>query len=124
MNIQHPVNQVFPAPCIELAHPRILSIPTIANHSIVFFNEWEKLLKVPNIELPVRVHKKSKFLRRRCKSTHQGSTITLVGWMSDETNSGVIVSKCCNNFTSSIRTPIVDNQNLKIYAPCVQHKQN
>src|SRR5260370_1986236 len=45
--------------------------------------------------------------------------------MSDETNPGVSASKCkcCNNFTCSIRTAIVDNQDLKIHTPYVKYMQ-
>src|SRR5438552_18106492 len=99
MHTQYPTNQSFPSPRIELTHTRILSIYSIANDSIITINQWEKLLKVPNIKLPIRVHEEDKFLCRRCKATHQRSSIALVRCMSNETNSGISINECFNNFT-------------------------
>src|SRR5437879_7615361 len=94
MHTQYPTNQLFPSPRIELAHPRILSIYSIANDSIIGINQWEKLLKVPNIKLPIRVHEEDKLLCRRCKATHQRSSLALVRCMRDQPNSRVSTRKC------------------------------
>src|SRR6266480_7318835 len=121
MHTQYPTNQLFPSPRVEFTHPRILSIYSIANDSIIGINQWEKLLKVPNIKLPIRVHEEDQFLRRRCKATHQRGSIALVCCMANETNTRIRIHKCYNNLPCTIRTPIIDNQDLKIHSPCIQY---
>src|SRR6266581_1107106 len=54
--------QHFPAPGIELAHPRILAINAIPQYRIVLVNEREETLQIMYIKLTIRIHKKASSL--------------------------------------------------------------
>src|SRR6266852_2262646 len=107
-------NQHFPTPCIDPAHPCILAINPISQHGIVFFYQWEELLKVMNIKLSIRIHEKSQVPGDCFKATYQSRAISLVyrvmyyfqAWM------------CCGNsiqdHASVILTSIINNDDFKI----------
>src|SRR5947199_6902027 len=114
MDAYHQADQMFPAPGVELTHPRISSVDAIANHRAVFVDVREKPLQVSYIELPVSIHKQSEVFRRRREAARQGGSIALVGRVSDETDLGVVRGKCGDNRPRPIRAAIVDNKYLNI----------
>src|SRR5260370_8032318 len=70
-------DQHIPTPCIDPAHPCILAINPISQHGIVFFYQWEELLKVMNIKLSIRIHEKSQVPGDSFKATSQTPPISL-----------------------------------------------
>ncbi len=124
MDAQHPANQAFPAPGVEFAHPRVLPVHAIAYDRIVFINEREKPLQVPYVELPIGVHKQGEIFRRGGEATHQGSSIALVSWVSNETDLGVSEGLRGSDCPRTIGTAIVNNQHLEIQPPPAQNVED
>ena len=124
MDTEHPADQQLPSPGVEFAHPRVLAIYAIANDRIVAIDEEEERSQVTDVELPIGIHKKGEFFGRRCKSTHQGRAIALIDEMGDETNPGVSSCERSKNRSCLIRAAIVDDNDLKIHLPAIQHVVN
>src|SRR2546425_12127654 len=72
VDTENHADQYFPTPGIDLTHPGILAINTIPQHGIVCSNQWEEALKVMDIKLSIRIHKKSQIFADCLKATNQG----------------------------------------------------
>src|SRR5258708_35572283 len=64
-----------PAPGIELAHPGILALYAITNHSIVRIDHGDEALQFSDIKLAIRIHTKSQIVRGSGKAIGQGRAI-------------------------------------------------
>src|SRR5438876_3380790 len=100
LNTKDEADQLFPAPGIELPHPGVLAIDTVAQHRTILFNEREKPGQIANIKLSIRVHKESQFFSDRLKTRYQGRAISLVPMVIDKADTLVIGHQLLNHLSS------------------------
>src|SRR6516164_2952087 len=105
-------NQYFPAPGVDLSHPCILAINTISQHRIIFFNQWEKVLKVADIKLSIRIHKKDQIFSNGFKATNQCRTVSLVHGMANDFQASMSCGNGIKNRAGMILASIINYEDF------------
>src|SRR5579883_2039380 len=110
-------HQYFPAPGVQLAHPRILAVHAVPQDSIIFFKQWEETLQVMDVKLAIRIHEKNQVFANRLKATHQSSAISLIGSMTYHFKAGMRLGDSIQDDACTILAAIIHNYNLKVLHP-------
>src|SRR5579875_326018 len=117
VNTEDHTDQYFPAPGVQLAHPRILALHTVPQDSIIFFKQWEETLQIMDVKLPIRIHEKDQVLRNRFKATHQSSAIALIDGVVYHFKAGLSPGDSIEDDACTILAAIVDNNHFEILHP-------
>jgi hypothetical protein len=104
----------LPTPGIELAHPGILALYAITNHSIVRIDQGEKALQFAYIKLAIRIHKKCQIVRGSGKAIGQGRSITLIMFVREHTDAPVQPMQGGEDSPGVICAAIIDYDHLKV----------
>src|SRR5260370_6703714 len=103
-----------PAPGIELAHPGILALYAITNHSIVRIDQGEEALQFAYIKLAIRIHKKCQIVRGSGKAIGQGRAITLIAFVREYADAPVQLMQGREDSPGVICAAIIDHDHLKV----------
>src|ERR1700724_3823269 len=92
-------NQEFPSPGVELAHPGILTVKSVAQYGIEFLNEWKERRKVVGIEVPIRACEEGEVPSDCLEASDERRAIALVEAVVEKPHLRI---RLCNSFHNGL----------------------
>src|SRR5579884_3711090 len=119
---ENQAHQHLPAPGVQLAYPRILTMNTVSQYGVIFLNESKEAFQVTNIKLPVRIHEENKGLiaAHRLKTAHQRRSIPLIDSVVQQAHTPITDGNLLHNRLRAVLAPIVNHNDLEIQPPLIE----